>query len=219
MSLSIVRAQLRDVYSRLIGASLSVKQFPPVEKGDLGGRIRVGDLATTAIALRDVAYDVVYEELNSNDAYHVKMPDGGLLIFQYVFSAGGDMLKHRLAFFPSPVLPTIEEAPSLYERDELYGDILRTMLVRFPIRFDYNPHAHQDIAHPQSHLTLGQFENCRIPVSNPVMPNTFVMFLLRNFYFRSYLRNKNRFEKRMKSVQMKRTITSAEERIAYLVVG
>jgi hypothetical protein len=203
----------------LVGVNLSVKQFFPVEKAVLGGGTSIGDLTTTAIALRDVAYEVVYEELNTNNAYHIKMPDGGLLIFQYLFAVDGVLVKHRLAFFPCPVLPTVEEAPSLYEQDELYGDILLNMLVRFPIRFDYDPKVHRDVLHPMSHLTLGQFQNCRIPVSSPVMPNTFVMFLLRNFYFRSYSRHRNRFEKRMRSASIGRTTTLAEERIAHLVVN
>jgi hypothetical protein len=219
MMLTVVRAQLRDIYVRLVSSGLSVKQFPPKEQGGAGGIIRIGDLATTAIALKDIAYDVVYQELESNDAYHVKLPDGGLLIFQYVFANDESLLKHRLAFFPSPLLPTVDEAPDLYEKDELYGDIIAARLVRFPIRFDFDPSAHRDVLHPQSHMTLGQFENCRIPVSNPVTPNAFVMFLLRNFYFRSYVRNKNRFDKKMRIGKLTSCISAAEGRISHLVMG
>ena len=32
------------------------------------------------------------------------------------------------------------------------------------------------------HLTLGQYEHCRIPVSAPVTPHWFIDFVLRNFY-------------------------------------
>lgn len=219
MKLTVVRAQLREIYSRLVGSGLSVKQFHPKEDRGAGGGIRIGDLATTAIALKDIAYGLVYEELDRHDAYHVKLPDGGLLIFQYVFAVDESLVKHRLAFFPSPILPTVEEAPDLYERDELYGDIIMDRLVRFPIRFDFDPGAHKDVVHPQSHLTLGQFDNCRIPVSSPVMPSTFVMFVLRNFYFRSYVRNKNRFDKKMKICKLNRCISDAECRISHLVMN
>ena len=219
MMLSVVRAQLRDIYIRLIQAGLSVKQFYPSDIGDPKGGARIGDLTTTAVALRDVAYEVVYEELDRHDGYHVKLPDGGLLIFQYAFSDPQSIVKHRLAYFPSPILPTIEEAPHLYEHDELYADIILARLVRFPVRFDFDPGAHRDLIHPKSHLTLGQFQNCRIPVTSPVMPNTFVLFLLRNFYFRSYLRNKNRFDRRMNIGKIDRTLTQAEARIAHVVMN
>lgn len=219
MTLIGVRAQLQDVYSRLVTCGLSVKQFHPKEEGTPGGGVRLGHLSTTAIALKDVAYELVYEELDKNNAYHVKLPDGGLLLFQYTFAGDESLLKHRLAFFPSPELPTIDEAPDLYDKDELYGDIIVARLVRFPIRFDFDPGAHKDVLHPRSHLSLGQFENCRIPVSNPVTPNAFVMFLLRNFYFRSYLRNKNRFDKKMGVGKLTRCISDAECRISHLVMG
>ena len=121
-------------------------------------------------------------------------------------------MKQRLAFFPSSILPTMDEAPYLYENDELFGDILVDRLVRFPIRLDYDPANHRDVLHPQCHLTLGQFENCRIPVTGPIMPNTFLLFVLRNFYFRSYLKHKNLFDKRMKLTTPLLTISVAEQR-------
>ncbi|MDE2699007.1 MAG: DUF2290 domain-containing protein, partial [Gemmatimonadota bacterium] len=41
---------------------------------------------------------------------------------------------------------------------------------------------HQKLVHPKSHLTLGQYEDCRIPVTAPVTPLWFIDFILRNFY-------------------------------------
>ncbi|EQD52941.1 hypothetical protein B2A_06383, partial [mine drainage metagenome] len=93
------------------------------------------------------------------EAYDTKLVDGGLLVFQYHFDSAGTLLKHRLAYFPNPELPTADEAPELYAQDELYGDIIAKRLVRFPIRFDYMPTLRSDVVHPASHLTLGQYEN------------------------------------------------------------
>lgn len=45
---------------------------------------------------------------------------------------------------------------------------------------------HRDI--PESHLTLGQYQNCRIPVTAPMMPFRFIDFVLRNFYHTVYAR-------------------------------
>lgn len=218
MSPESILAQFRDIYSRMISSGLSVKQFYPSDRTSRGGERSIGAMPSTAIALRDVAYELIYDELDTHDAYHIKLPDGGLILFQYTFNGDGRIAKHRLAFFPSSVLPTAEEAPCLYENDELFADIMLNRLVRFPIRFDFDPASHQDVLHPQCHLTLGQFENCRIPVAGPIMPNTFVMFLLRNFYFRSYFKNKNLFDKRMKLGSPLLTITEAERKIAHIVM-
>jgi len=53
-----------------------------------------------------------------------------------------------------------------------------------PIRFDFDmrPGIAIDIDHPRSHLTIGQYKNCRIAVSAPVTPGVFVGFILRSFY-------------------------------------
>lgn len=214
-----VRKQLDDVYKRLISTSLSVKQFHPKKQDILGGGVKFGDLPLGSISLRDVPYDEIYKEIESNDAYHIKLPDGGLLIFQYTFDGSGTLTKHRLCYFPSPELPSIDEAPYLYENDELYGDVVAIKLVRFPIRFDYDPCSHNDVDHPKSHLTLGQYENCRIPVDSPVSPNAFVLFLLRNFYSRSYRKNKNTFDKKPHHISSEPTITNAERRITHFMSG
>ena len=214
-----VRKQLQDIYSRLISTNLSVRQFYPKEHSLIGGGVGIGSLPLGSISLRDVSYEAIYTEIETNDSYHIKFPDGGLLIFQYIFGGEGGLEKHRLCYFPSPALPSVDEAPHLYENDELYGDIIQKKLTRFPIRFDYEPANHKDIDHPASHLTLGQYENCRIPVDGAVSPNAFVMFLLRNFYSRSYRKNKNKLDKRPCHIPAMSTLTNAERRISHFING
>jgi hypothetical protein len=219
MSPDGVRTQITDLIQRLIETSVSVKQFFPSTRKADGGSILIGPTTSSAIALRNVAYDEVYSELEANDAYDAKLIDGGLLLFQYHFDGAGTLLQHRLAYFPSPALPTVDEAPTLYEREELYGDIVARRLVRFPIRFDYAPAQHSDVVHPASHLTLGQYENCRIPVAGPLAPNSFGMFIVRNFYCRAYTRNKNKFDRRPVTLAEINTISAAEKRISHMVPG
>jgi len=214
-----VRQQLKEVYSRLIFTNLSVKQFYPKEQSLVGGGISIGNLPLGSISLRDISYEEIYTEIESNDGYHIKLPDGGMLVFQYTFDGEGILTKHRLCYFPSFILPTVDEAPHLYENDELYGDVIVKKLVRFPIRFDYDPGSHIEVDHPQSHLTLGQYENCRIPVDGAVSPNAFVMFLLRNFYSRSYRRSKNKLDKKPPHIPVMPTITQAERKIAHFMNG
>jgi hypothetical protein len=219
MTPDAVRAQVEDVVTRLIRTSLSVKQFHPTVRSSLGGTVLIGRPQSAAVALRDVSYEDVYREVDGNEAYDVKLIDGGLLSFQYQFDGSGALKKHRLAYFPSPVLPSIDEAPGLYEEDEIYGDIIARRLVRFPIRFDYAPDDCIDCVHPASHLTLGQYEGCRIPVSGPLGPSAFVSFVIRNFYCRAYKRHKNAFEKSAPALARVETISSSERRMSHLVHG
>lgn len=219
MSPEGVRKQISEFIERLIAASISAKQFfPSIRRAD-GGSILIGSRSSTSIALRDIPYDEVYKEVDANNAYDVRLIDGGLLAFQYWFSESEELLQHRLVYFPSPALPTIDDSPALYERDELYGDIVARRLVRFPIRFDYAPAQQADMVHPACHMTLGQYENCRIPVVGPLTPNSFGMFIVRNFYCRAYTRNKNTFDRRPSLLAAIETISVAERRLSHVVPG
>jgi hypothetical protein len=214
-----VREQIRDLIDRLLIASISVKQFSPAIRTVADGAIQIGGRSGTAIAMRDIPYEDIYRDLDSHDAYHVKLIDGGLLLFQYCFRSDRSLEQHRLAYFPSPVLPTVEEAPALYEQDELYGDITARRLVRFPVRFDYAPDQKVDVLHPASHMTLGQYEGCRIPVAGPLGPSSFGMFIIRNFYFRAYKKFKNNFDRRPLAIGRIESISDTERRVTHVVHG
>lgn len=214
-----VRKQIEDLTNRLLLTSLCVQQFPPSVRPVEGGAVRVGLRVSQSIALKDVSYDDVYKELDQNEAYHIKLVDGGLLAFQYSFDAAGALTEHRLAYFPCPTLPSAEDAPALYEHDELYGDITAKRIVRFPIRFDYTPEAHREVVHPASHLTLGQYANCRIPVAGPLGPTSFGMFVVRNFYSRAYTRHKNQFDRKPLALPRMESISQAERRVTHIVHG
>lgn len=214
-----VRRQIEDLIERLITASVSVKQFFPAVRPAENDSIVIGRKPSTSIALRDVPYDDVYRDLDLNEAYDVKLVDGGLLSFQYRFDQFGRLLQHRLSYFPNPVLPTVDEAPALYEDDELYAEVIARRLVRFPIRFDYAPGQKSELPHPASHLTLGQYENCRIPVLGPLSPNSFGLFIIRNFYCRVYIRHKNTFDRSPHRLRRIETISDSEKRMTHLVHG
>lgn len=219
MSPDGVRKQIEDLTNRLLLTSLCVQQFSPSIRHTGGGAVCIGLRVAQSLALRDVSYDDVYKELDRNEAYHLKLVDGGLLAFQYSFDAEGNLSEHRLAYFPCPTLPSAEDAPALYEQDELYGDITAKRIVRFPIRFDYAPKAHRDVIHPASHMTLGQYANCRIPVAGPMGPTSFGMFVIRNFYCRAYTRYKNQFDRKPIALHRTETISEAERRITHIIHG
>ncbi|MCB2183593.1 MAG: DUF2290 domain-containing protein [Desulfobulbaceae bacterium] len=99
-----------------------------------------------------------------------------------------EIVAHRLAFFPSPFLEEFQNNPEIYLDDEMFAEVTMKNIVPFPLRFDFDSsdEIFQEIHHPKSHLTLGQYQNCRIPVSAPLTPYHFISFILRNFYNTAY---------------------------------
>jgi hypothetical protein len=116
------------------------------------------------------------------------MVDGGLIQMLYTFQRG-ELIKHSLSFSPSPDLLEFQNNPEVYEEDILYAEVLLKNVVVTPIRFDFDTKVFCDYHHPKSHMTIGQYKNCRIPVSAPLTPYQLLNFILRAFdntAFREY---------------------------------
>jgi hypothetical protein len=60
-------------------------------------------------------------------------------------------------------------------------EIEENLLLKSPIRFDYALGTAVDY-HPASHITLND-SSCRIPARAPLNFDTFMKFILENFYF------------------------------------
>jgi len=133
--------------------------------------------------LKNTPYEDLYTHQLEARAFHAKMLDGALIQMSYEFSAG-KIEKYRLAFLPSPNLLEFQNNAEIYMEDVLYSEVIDKQVVTVPIRFDYDDRegVARSLKHPKSHLTLGQYHNCRIAVTAPVTPYFFVEFLLRSFY-------------------------------------
>jgi len=177
--------QIKEITSNLIELSLcDDHQFPSLKNlPDNFCEVSYSNNSNLSSVLKNVSYSVIYDELLSSRHYNIKMLDGALFQFMYRYK-GGSLVSHRLAFFPSPVLEEYQNNPEIYEIEEIYAEILLKSIVAFPIRFDYDPSSqvNVDVHHPKSHLSLGQYKNCRIPVCAPLTPSIFVEFILRSFY-------------------------------------
>ena len=179
--------QISDIVLYMMDTGLSDDQNfpylddrePPLIRVSFPGAEHIG------VALRDRPYEEIYRDLAGSRAFNIKMLDGALVQMTYQF-AHGELLNHRLAFFPSPSLAEFQNDPQSYFNDDLYVDIVASNIVHVPLRFDYDASVHQLLTHPMSHLTLGQYRNCRIPVSAPLTPLQFIDFVLRNFYHTAY---------------------------------
>jgi hypothetical protein len=177
--------QTAGVISQVVSLSLCDSQnYPTVQNvHGVGFQISVKDASVLAVALKNVSYRHIYRTLDKAGAYHLKMIDGSLIQMLYTFQSN-ELSSHRLAVFPSPDLETFQRDPEAYMNDDIFTDIISRPVVPFPIRFDFNSSSslHKEVDHPKSHLTLGQYQNCRIPVSAPLTPYEFMGFVIRNFY-------------------------------------
>lgn len=210
-----VARQIRSITIQLVGLSLSNEQnFYVMREVDSYWEITVKEAGALAIALRNISYRDIYTALDKAKTYNLKMLDGALIQMLYTFDAEG-IASHRLAFFPSPDLEDFQNDPEPYLRDEIYADILNKNIVPFPIRFDYKRSGVAGEAHhPKSHLTLGQYINCRIPVSAPVTPFAFADFILRNFYNTAFLKFTDKLN--LEGDHCADCITENERKIAHL---
>ncbi|MFC0117782.1 DUF2290 domain-containing protein [Pseudoalteromonas xiamenensis] len=201
------------ITSKLIELGLSVDQnFPSQTTGSGQVYISYDRYSDTSIALKNIEYEAIYKELEKERQFNVKLLDGGLLQFFYCFEKD-ELIKHRLCYFPSPDFESFQNDPDLYlDESQIYADILFRSVLPVPIRFDYAPNDSTVIEHPASHLTLGQYKNCRIPVATAICPSTFANFILRAFYMNGLTGSKCIFEKR----EMEYCLHDDEEALLYI---
>lgn len=209
--------QISSITRNLISVGLSVEQkFPSCNStGRNSYAIAYPGMQDLSVVLRNVGYVDVYQELDSSENYNIKMIDGALLQLLYTYR-DSNLSSHRLAFFPSPFLHDFQNEPEIYEEDEIYADIIAKNILPVPIRFDYDPDNYQELEHPKCHLTLGQFKNCRIPVSSPITPSAFVTFILRSFYNTAF--RKFTDDLSFPSSLFDETISSTERKIIHLAI-
>ena len=180
----VIYSQIQKLTAELIETGLcDAQNFPSMVKRN-GGIEDVGiTAADNSLFLKSIPYLEMYYELVRKKIYNVKLIDGALLYMLYRFE-DNRLLMHRLSYFPAPDLKSFQNDPELYLEDEIYADILDKRIVTVPFRFDFDRSegVYKPIEHPVSHLTLGQYEHCRIPVSSALTPYQFIAFVIRNFY-------------------------------------
>jgi len=96
---------VKNLTAKLIEVGLSSQQnFPTLNKLSQNiSEISYANSSDLSIALKNVAYQDIYDELDRGKNYNIKMIDGALIQLLYRFQ-GSQLLSHRLAFFSSPYL-------------------------------------------------------------------------------------------------------------------
>lgn len=169
---------------RLVELGMVDDQNVSVMTQQAGRRWRVAQSgADMSVALKKQPYADVYEELATSGNYTLHMLDGALIQFSYAGGRAG-IEQHRLAYLPAPDLEPYQNDPELYFGENHFVDIVGHQVMPVPIRFDFDarPGVASDVTHPVSHVTLGQYQHCRVPVTRAILPSEFITFILQSFY-------------------------------------
>lgn len=180
--------QISNLTSDLVGTALCNDQNFPIQIGQSWDDCQIEILnINVSAALKHKPYRELFYELERARSFNLKLLDGALIQLQYKFK-GNLLTGHRLGFFPNPDLTSFQENPEEYLDDEIYLDVTDPRIVVTPLRFDYDNREEvvRNMEHPMSHLTIGQYQNCRIPVVRPLTPSQFISFIVRNFYHTAY---------------------------------
>ena len=188
MSSSFHRQVLQDskvLFRFMVSSELVNDQNPPVLRQEGTQRFSVGyaNSANVARMLKDISYPDMYDQIRAQRTYNFRMLDGALIQMNYTF-ADKSLLSHRLAFLPAPNMLQYDDNSEIYDRDDRFGHIVGKNQIAVPVRFDYDARhsVAENLTHPISHLTLGQYQFCRIPVTAGVAPRVFIEFILTSFY-------------------------------------
>jgi hypothetical protein len=130
-----------------------------------------------------------YREFLSGGRYSVVLHDGGFIYLSYQF-LNDEVVGHSIVYYPVPFDLDREELASfsLEECLDSVCNVAESVRLRSPIRFDYDRvNARSDHACVHAHLNTG---DCRIPVSRPIGPIDFVVFVLRSFYPKEWGRSR-----------------------------
>ena len=105
--------QICALTESLVELSLSNEQNFPSTHGNPNAsfEITVSNAESMSIALKNVSYRIIYEELEKSRCFNFKMLDGALISLRYRFQTRA-ICEHSLSYFPSPDLEHFRTIPS-----------------------------------------------------------------------------------------------------------
>lgn len=179
-------SQLRTVYVELQKLSLSYDDnFPAIIWNKLEWTWNKG----ISYTLKNMDYVVIYNAIKEKRDYNFLLFDGGIIQIMYEFDTKtGDIIQHRLAFYPNPELPSFWNFPEDYDDEIMFSENIYATPMIVPVRFDFcrEDHIFTEHEHSYSHVTLWWYKNCRITNAGPITPLMFLEFILKSFYFEKY---------------------------------
>ncbi len=180
--------QIREVTSLLGSKSIQISQNFPKYEGTSNENIIWEQYKDIAFQYKNEPYEIIFDETKKVKDYNFRMFDDAIIQIKYLFYRD-NIVKHTLSYLPNPNIEGFKDEPDYEERffdsTKLFADMVDKKIVVFPIRFDYSD-VFTDCEHPFVHATFGNYDSCRIPVSAPISPNRFILFILRSFYFEKF---------------------------------
>ncbi len=180
--------QIQQITIKLVQTNLSISQnFPIINENEIVWE----NYKNISYILKNSPYQEIYIKCLENNDYNVQMIDGALIQLMYRFTQN-EITSHRLVYMPNLDIENFGDIPEYFEEkyfgNELFSDIIDKVIIKFPIRFDFNLDESRfiELDHPYCHASLGNIKECRIPVESAISPNRFIEFILRSFYFKKY---------------------------------
>ncbi len=139
--------------------------------------------------------DIVMNTLLEKKEYNILLYDRAIIQYEFIIKEG-KIIKERLIF--------IKKHNYLWPKEEIagkdmdnFGDDWYVQELGIPvvIRIDYDIANHEDIKHPITHMTLSNYDECRIPMLGSVSLYNFINFIL-NFFYDDKLDFKSKFEEK-----------------------
>ena len=126
-----------------------------------------------------------YVSIYESGAYHCILFDGSIVRASFKFEKNL-LIQENLMYWPAPLTVPEDEVDELGIRDAIDMRLLslnsnsEALNMRTPFRIDYDLSNANDM-HPETHLHI-QHSDCRISVNKPICFNTFIRFIISNFY-------------------------------------
>lgn len=125
------------------------------------------------------AEEIIYTLLE-NQQYTVLLYDKAIIQVEFTFE-NNEVTKERLLFIKKH--NRIWKPKEIKDADEEDSDWFQDEKgIPVFIRFDFDLKNHRECCHPISHLTISNYDSCRIPIKNAVSFSEFVKFIVRHFY-------------------------------------
>ena len=210
-------SEIKGLILFMVGKGLVINQRGPKRISSEGGLIKITFSGAEHLAAvsRNSSYEDVYQESVQRGVYSIIMFGGTLVQIQYEFK-NRQLQRHRLAFLPNPIPDLLAPDTQEFAEEDDYTGKTAIVWPSAPLRFDFDLDSHVDVLHPQSHLTLGNAKGCRIPVTHPLTPHSFIDFLLRNFFDSEQERYSNGLPARRRAFG--KTISDAESKLIHICV-
>ena len=135
----------------------------------------------------------VMDTLLERKEYNILLYDRSIIQYEFIIE-DGKIIKERLIF--------LKKHNYLWSKEEIIDKDMYNFEIDWfeeelgipvVIRVDYDINNHIDIVHPITHMTISNYDECRIPMMGSLSLYNFINFIL-NFFYNDFLNFKSNFE-------------------------